>query len=117
MTTEKYPITDFSKLDLRVGLIKKAEKHPNADKLLVLTVDIGSEDSESPRTIVAGLAQFYKPSDLENKKAIFITNLAPVSLRGIESNGMILAASNEDKSKVSILTPDDQNLEIGSKVY
>jgi|SRR3989344_4267824 len=113
MTNNKYPIEDFSKLDLRVGIIKKAEKHPNADKLLVLTINLGEE---SPRTIVAGLAQFYSPEELKNKKAIFITNLAPVKLRGIESNGMILAASNEDKSIVSILTPD-QDLEIGSKVY
>ncbi len=114
--TEKFPISDFSKLDLRVGIIKKAEKHPNADKLLVLTVDFNNKIQESPRQIVAGLAQFYSPEQLKNKKAIFITNLAPVKLRGIESNGMILAASNSDKSIVSILIPD-QDLEIGSKVY
>ena len=113
MTNNNFPIEDFSKLDLRVGIIKKAEKHPNADKLLVLTVDLAES---SKRTIVAGLAQFYSVKQLKNKKAIFITNLAPVKLRGIESNGMILAASNEDKSIVSILQCD-KDLEIGSKVY
>ncbi len=113
MTNNKYPIEEFSKLDLRVGQIKKVEKHSNADKLLILTVNL---NEESPRTIIAGLAQHYSPSDLKNKKAIFITNLAPVKLRGIESNGMILAASNSDKTKVSILQCD-QDLEIGSKVY
>jgi len=113
---DKYPIDDFAKLDLRVGLIKKAEKHPNADKLLVLTVDFNNSIPNPERTIVAGLAPYYKPKELENKKAIFIINLQPATLRGIESNGMILAASTEDKSKVIFLTPE-KDLPVGSKVY
>lgn len=100
---------DFEKLDLRVGLIKKVEDHPNADKLLVLTVDLGEEE----RTIVAGLKGHYTPEKLEGKKAIFIANLAPVKLRGIESNGMILAATSEDK--VIILQPES-DIEPGTKI-
>ena len=115
MTNEKIPYEDFAKLDLRVGQIVKAEKHPNADKLLVLTVDLGSEVPDSPRTIVAGIAEHYETSDLEGKKAIFITNLAPATLRGIESNGMILAAVSEDKTTIKFLTPES-DIPIGTKV-
>lgn len=110
--TEKLPITDFQKLDLRVGKILKAEPHPNADKLLVLTVDLAEDE---PRTIVAGLKAHYTPAELENQKAIFITNLEPANLRGIESQGMILAAVSKDNSKVSFLKPE-KNLEIGSRI-
>tara|TARA_Y100000310_G_scaffold344244_1_gene455946 strand:+ start:8448 stop:8786 length:339 start_codon:yes stop_codon:yes gene_type:complete len=110
--TEKITIDDFSKLDLRVGEIKKAEPHPNADKLLVLTVDLG-EDKE--RTIVAGLKGHYEPSDLEGKKAIFISNLEPAELRGVESNGMILAAVSEDKEKITILQPEE-DMPAGTKI-
>jgi methionyl-tRNA synthetase len=110
--TDKIPIKEFSKLDIRVGLIKKAEPHPNADKLLVLTVDL---NEDSPRTIVAGLKNHYTLEELENKKAIFITNLQPANLRGVESNGMILAAASEDDEKIKILIPD-QDIEQGSKI-
>ena len=96
----------------RIGQIKKAEQHPNADKLLVLTVDLGEE---APRTIVAGLAKNYKTEELENKKAVFVANLEPVTLRGIESNGMILAGVSEDKEDINILSVDEK-VPSGTKV-
>ena len=98
--SDKISIKDFQKLDLRVGKIKKVEEHPNADKLFVLTVEMGEEKE---RTIVAGLKKYYSKKELEGKKAIFAANLEPVLLRGVESNGMILAASDEEKKKVVIL--------------
>ena len=110
---EKATIDDFAKLDLRVGEILSAEEHPNASKLLILKVNFGEEIGE--RTIVAGLKNYYQIEELEGKKAIFIVNLEPANLRGVESNGMILATSNSDKSEVKILIADG-DLEVGSKV-
>jgi len=107
----KVPFSDFERLDMRVGKILKVEDHPNADKLFVMTVDIGEEE----RTIVAGLKGFYEKEELEGKSAIFVVNLEPVSLRGVESNGMIMAASNDDKSEVKVLMADG-DLEAGSRV-
>ncbi len=109
----KVNISDFAKLDLRVGEILEVEEHLKADKLLVLKVGFGSELGE--RQIVAGLRGFYSLEELKGKKAIFIVNLEPVVLRGVESNGMILAASNSDKSEVRVLMVDG-DLEVGSKV-
>ena len=83
---------DFTKLDLVVGKITEAEDHPNADKLLVFKVDIGSET----RTIVSGIKKWYKPEDLVGKNVIVVKNLAPRKMRGIESEGMLLAADFED---------------------
>ena len=110
--TDKITYEDFSKLDLRIGQIKKAEPHPNADKLLVLTVDLGEEKE---RIIVAGLAQHYKPEELKNKKAVFVANLKPATLRGIESNGMILAGVSDNKEEIKILSID-KNIPAGTKV-
>jgi methionine--tRNA ligase beta chain len=98
----KIPFSDFQKVKLKVGEILNAEPHPNADKLLVLTVDLGEEK----RIIVAGLKKYYPPEELIGKKAIFAINLEPASLRGIESNGMILAAVSSDHNEVKILTVD-----------
>jgi methionyl-tRNA synthetase len=80
---------DFNKLALRVAKVVAAEKHPNADRLLVLTVDVGEE---RPRTIVAGIAAVYKPEDLVGQRIVVVANLAPAKLRGVESQGMLLAA-------------------------
>ena len=110
---EKINIEDFTKADLRVGEIVSAEEHPNASKLLVLKVYFGSEIGE--RTIVAKLREYYRKDKLEGKKAVFIINLEPVVLRGIESNGMILAASDDDKSKVVFIEPE-QDIDAGSKI-
>lgn len=101
---------DFDKLDLVVGEILEAKEHPNADKLLVSTIDIGED---KPRTIVSGIKKWYKPEDLVGKKVIVVKNLAPRKMRGIESQGMLLAADDgEDLSLVSLLS----DLKAGSRV-
>lgn len=90
-------IDDFVKIDLRVGLVISAEAVKGADKLLQLKVDIGEPE---PRTIVAGIAKAYAPESLVNRKVVIVANLAPRKLRGIESKGMIVAASLEGGSPV-----------------
>jgi methionyl-tRNA synthetase len=88
-------------MDIRIGKILEAEKHPNADKLLVLKVDIGNEQ----RTIVSGIAQYYKPDELVNKQVTVLVNLAPRKLRGIESQGMILMAE-DNNGNLSMINPE-----------
>lgn len=101
---------DFSKLELVVGHILEAEKHPNADKLLVFKVDTG----DKVRTIVSGIAKYHQPSDLVHKNVVVVANLKPVKLRGILSEGMILSAEKSDETlKVIEL---DSNLEPGDKI-
>ena len=110
--TEKISINEFQKLALKVGKILEVKDHPKADKLYILKVDLSEE---KPRTIVAGLKNHYKKEELINKKAIFISNLEPATIRGIESNGMILAACTEDNSNISILIPEKE-IEEGTKI-
>ena len=93
-------IEDFDKLEFRVAEVLKVEPHPKADKLLVLSVKLGPEE----RTIVSGIKQFYKPEELVGKKVVIVANLKPVKLRGVESQGMILAA--EDAQTLSVMTLD-----------
>lgn len=100
--TDKIQYDDFAKVHLRVGRVLDAQPHPNADKLIVLKVDLGSEQ----RQICAGLRGYYEPAALVGKNIIVVANLAPRMMRGLESNGMLLAASSADRSKVIILTPD-----------
>jgi methionyl-tRNA synthetase len=100
---------DFIKLDLRVAKIINAEEIPKADKLYKLTLDVGELGT---RTICAGIKEFYSQDDLKDKKIIIIANLAPRKLRGIESQGMLLAASTKDKKIVSLISPD-QNITPG----
>jgi methionyl-tRNA synthetase len=88
---EKISIDDFAKIELRVGLVKVAERVPKADKLLRLEVDIGTE----VRQVLAGIAEAYAPETLIGRKVVIVANLAPRKLRGMESNGMIVAASLE----------------------
>lgn len=85
---------DFAKIELKTGTITAAEKVEKADKLLKLEVDLGSEK----RTIVSGIALHHQPENLIGQKVTVVTNLAPRKMRGIESNGMILMAENEDGS-------------------
>lgn len=85
---------DFAKLDLRVARVVRAEPHPNADKLLKLQLDDGSG---RPRQICAGIRAQYAPEQLEGKLIVIVANLAPRQLRGEESRGMLLAASDADK--------------------
>ncbi len=83
---------DFAKLALRTGKVLAAAAHPKADRLLVLTVDVGEE---RPRTIVAGIASRYAPEALVGRTLIVVTNLKPAKLRGVMSEGMLLAAGGE----------------------
>lgn len=103
---------DFAKLDLRVAQIKKIEDIEGADKLYKLTLDVGELGQ---RTICAGIKEFYKKEDLKKKKIIIIANLAPRKLKGIESQGMLLAASTKDHKTVSLISPD-QDIVPGSRV-
>jgi methionyl-tRNA synthetase len=94
-------ITDFAQIDLRVGEVRSAERIPKADKLLLLTVDIGEE---KPRQILAGIAQYYTPEQLVGRKIVVVANLKPRKLRGHESQGMLLAASVGEEGKPVIAT-------------
>jgi methionyl-tRNA synthetase len=101
-------ITDFAKVDLRVGEVRTAERIPKADKLLLLTVDIGEE---KPRQILAGIAEHYEPEQLVGRKIVIVANLKPRKLRGHESQGMLLAASigEEGKPVIATFTEDVPN--------
>ena len=101
---------DFAKLEIKIGKIIKCEKVENADKLLKLTVDVGEE---TPRTIVSGIAEWYTPEDLVGKLSPFLVNLEPRMLRGVQSQGMILAADNESHA---ILLHPDSEIPAGSTV-
>lgn len=101
-------IDDFTKIELKVGTIIAAEKHPKADRLLVEQIDLGTET----RQIVSGIAKTFEPKDVIGKKVVVVSNLKPVKLRGVESQGMILCASNKDLDIVTIL----KDLPNGTKV-
>jgi methionyl-tRNA synthetase len=107
--TETVFYNDFSKLDLRVGVVKEAEKVEGTDKLYKLLVDIGGEE----RTLAAGLAEYYSPEEIKGKKIIVVANLAPKTVRGVESRGMLLAA--EKGGVVSLLTVD-KDVGSGAKI-
>jgi methionyl-tRNA synthetase len=108
---EKIAIEDFAKVEMRVGQIKTAERIVGADKLLKLTVDIGSE----VRQICAGIAQFYEPEALVGRKVVVVVNLAPRKLRGVESNGMIVAASVGPEGK-PVLAAFTEDVEVGARL-
>jgi len=99
MTTDQISFKDFQKLDLRVGTIVEVEAVKGANKLLKLVVDIGTEK----RQIVAGIAERYKKEELLNKQIVIVCNLEPATIRGVQSNGMLLAA--DAKPEISILVP------------
>ena len=90
----------FRQLDLRVAEILSVEPHPNADRLWVIKIRIGTEE----RQIVAGIRLFYTPEQLVGKKVVVVSNLEPATIRGVESQGMLLAASDQDKTV--FLTPE-----------
>ncbi len=100
---------DFKKLEFKIAVVKEVEVHPNADKLYVVTVDIGGEE----RKLVAGVREHYKPEELKGKKVVVISNLEPATIRGTESNGMILAA--RDKAGLSVLV-SDKDVAVGTKI-
>lgn len=102
---------EFKKLNLLVGQIKAVKDHPDADKLYILLVDFGKEESDVQ--IVAGIKQ-YKKQELVGKKIIVVRNLEPATIRGVESNGMLLAAEKGDK--ISLITID-KDIELGAKIH
>lgn len=106
---EEISIEDFTKVELKVGTIISAEKHPKADRLLVEQIDLGDET----RQIVSGIAKSFKPEEVVGKKVVVVTNLKPVKLRGVESQGMILCASTEDDLDIVSIA---KNLPNGTKV-
>ena len=110
---ETIKFSDWRKLDIRIGEIQEVEDIENADKLYKLTVNFGKEIGE--RTICAGVKEFISKEELKGKKSIFLVNLEPRKLKGIESQGMILAAGSKEEDKFVILEPS-QDIETGSKV-
>ena len=101
---------EWSNIDLRVGLIEMVEEIEGKDKLYKMTIDFGEEK----RTVVAGLKEFYSTEELQGKKSVFVFNLDPVKLAGIDSEAMILAARNEDgKYKITIV---DDSVPNGTKM-
>src|ERR1043165_2608976 len=102
---------DFAKLDLRVATVVECKPHSNADKLLVLQIDLGGEK----RQICAGLRQFYGPETLVGKQIVVVANLAPRQMRGEISNGMLLAATDSASGKVIVISPSEATAP-GSKV-
>ena len=97
---EQVSFQDFCKTKMRVGKVVEATDHPKADKLLVLQVDLGDER----RQLVAGLKEYYTCEQLVGRNIIVVTNLAPRKMRGVDSQGMLLAASTPDHSQVVLLT-------------
>ena len=128
MTNSIIPFADWEKIDLRVAKILEVEEIEGADKLYKLTIDLGKEK----RTICAGIKKYYSKKELKNKKVVVVANLAPRKMRGIESQGMILASVNDDEStpqaypeksskkiftkgKVILISPE-KDIDAGSKV-
>lgn len=95
---------DWAKLDLRVAQIMKVEEIEGADKLWKLTLDVGEEIGE--RTVCAGIKPYYKKEEIEGRKIIIIANLEPRKMKGVESQGMLLAAGNPNDSEIAFLTPE-----------
>ncbi len=93
---------DFTKVQLRIGRVLEAKDHPNADKLIVMKVDIGTEQ----RQLVAGLKGYYTPEQLVGRDLVVVTNLAPRMMRGVESKGMLLAALSADRKQVVVISPE-----------
>lgn len=100
---------DFKKIELRIGRVVSVEDHPNADKLYVMKVDLGNEE----RQLVAGLKKYYTANQLQGRLIVVVANLEPAVLRGVESQGMLLAAEHGDE--VVIISPE-RPLPPGSKV-
>ena len=103
---------DFAKLELRIGEITACEEVPKSKKLLKETIKIGSET----RTVISGIKKWYKPEDMVGKKVMVVTNLAPRTIAGIESQGMVLAAEDETGELLSLMTPDKKDMPSGSEV-
>ncbi|MGB2985138.1 MAG: methionine--tRNA ligase subunit beta [Phycisphaerae bacterium] len=108
---ETITFDDFMKVQLRIGRVIEASDHPNADKLIVMKVDLGDEQ----RQLVAGLKGYYTPEQLVGRNLVIVTNLAPRKMRGVLSEGMMLAAVTPDQSQVVVLTTES-DIEPGTAV-
>ncbi|MFH1478750.1 MAG: hypothetical protein ABIG92_03115 [Candidatus Omnitrophota bacterium] len=95
-------IEDFKKLSIKIGRIEDVQPHPNADRLYIVTLDTG----EGKRQVVAGIKNYYKEEELKDKLVAFVENLEPAMIRGIESNGMILAA--QDGERLAVISPEKE---------
>jgi methionyl-tRNA synthetase len=100
---------DFKKLDIRIAKVLEVKDHPNADKFIVLKIDVGDRQKQ----IVAGIKNFYKKEDLVGKQIVVLDNLEPLTLRGESSEGMLLAAQNGEE--ICVLVPD-KSIREGAKV-
>lgn len=100
---------DFKKLELKVAKIKEVQDHPNADKLYVVIIDLGDKTKQ----IVAGIRNYYKKEDLIGKQVVVVENLEPATLRGVESQAMLLAA--QDERGICIIAPE-REMKLGSTV-
>jgi len=102
-------IDEFKKLEIRIAKIKEVADHPNADRLYVVTIDLGDKTKQ----VVAGIKAFYKKEDLVGREVVVVDNLEPAVLRGVESQGMILAT--HDEKGIAIVSPD-REVAVGSVV-
>ena len=109
---EKVGFEEWKNIDLRAGKIVGVEDIENADNLFKLKADVGEDN---PRVLVAALKPYYTKEELEGKRCVVFCNLEAKVLKGIKSQGMVLAAVNEDKSKVRLIQPDDE-VELGSSI-
>ena len=105
----KISFADWKKLDIRVGTIKEVNDHPNADKLVLMKTDIGNKEI----TMVAGIKEHYKKEELVGKKVIVFVNLEPATLRGVKSEGMVLAAV---KGKDVVLLTPEKDIANGARI-
>ena len=114
-TKARVPFEDFIKLDLRTAVVTAAEPHPNADRLLKLQLDDGTE---SGRQVCAGIKAWYDPADLVGRQVVIVANLEPRKIRGETSDGMVLAATEEkgDEERDVVLLTLDRTIPPGSRV-
>lgn len=108
---ELYDVEEFWKFKMKVGFIKEAERIPRTKKLIKLVVDFGDEE----RTVVAGIGDQYKPEDLKGKRMIFVVNIKPKIIAGVESQAMLVVA--EDKEGKVYLIDVNEKVPIGAKVW
>lgn len=112
METHKIPYDIFSQVELRIGKILSVEKVPETDRLLRLSVDLGESE---PRQIISGIAEYFPDfAELQNKKCIFVANLEPRTIKGLESNGMIVAATAADGTFTLVVPEAD--VPVGTKL-
>jgi tRNA-binding protein len=104
------PLEEFKKIQLRVAQIESVEPHPNADRLYVLKLKVG----EVQKQIVAGIRKHYTEEELKGKKIVIVDNLEPAVIRGVESNGMLLAASNDEM--LTLITPERPQIPDGANI-